>query len=84
LPGSTGWRASSTPARRRTPPYETAARLLPKTLEEGLGALREDQCLIEGFGKDFIDYFVRIKEAELARYGSEVTEWEQKEYFELF
>ena len=65
-------------------PYETAAPLLPKSLEEALAALREDACLAEGFGKSFIDYFLRIKQAEIARYQSEVTEWEQKEYFELF
>ena len=65
-------------------PYETAAPLLPKSLEEALAALREDQCLAHGFGRNFIDYFMRIKEAEIARYHSEVTEWEQKEYFELF
>jgi glutamine synthetase len=43
-----------------------------------------DNCLAEGFGKGFIDYYLRIKEAELARYHAEVTEWEQREYFELF
>ena len=62
----------------------TAAPLLPKSLEEALSALREDTCLAEGFGKSFVDYYLRIKEAEVARYQSEVTEWEHKEYFELF
>jgi glutamine synthetase len=65
-------------------PYETAAPLLPKTLEEALAALREDAALADGFGKGFVDYFIRIKEAEIARSNAEVTEWEQKEYFELF
>ena len=65
-------------------PYEAPAALLPKTLEEALAALRADACFAEGFGKTFIDYYLRIKEAELARYHAEVTEWEQREYFELF
>jgi glutamine synthetase len=65
-------------------PYEVEAPLLPKSLDEALAALREDACLTDGFGKGFIDYFLRIKQAEIARYQSEVTEWEQKEYFELF
>jgi glutamine synthetase len=65
-------------------PYETAAPLLPKTLDEALAALRADAVLATGFGKSFVDYYLRIKEAEIARYHSEVTEWEQKEYFELF
>ena len=65
-------------------PYENKAPLLPKTLAEALAALRQDSCLIEGFGRHFIDYYVRIKEAEIARFQSEVTDWEQREYFELF
>ena len=65
-------------------PYEAQAALLPKTLEEALAALRADACFAEGFGKTFIDYYLRIKEAEIARYNAEVTEWEQREYFELF
>jgi glutamine synthetase len=65
-------------------PYEVAAEPLPKSLEEALAALRGDTCLAAGFGEDFIAYYLRIKEAELARYRAEVTEWEQREYFELF
>jgi len=65
-------------------PYETAAPFLPKSLEEALMALRQDACFAEAFGQSFIDYFLRIKEFEIARCQAEVTEWEQKEYFELF
>src|SRR5215510_6794826 len=65
-------------------PYETQAPLLPKTLEEALAALAEDRCFAEGFGQAFVDYYLTIKRAELARYHAEVTEWEQKEYFDLF
>lgn len=65
-------------------PYETKAPLLPKTLDEALTALSEDRCFADGFGQGFIDYYLTIKRAELARYHAEVTEWEQKEYFELF
>ncbi len=65
-------------------PYEAKAQLLPKSLEEALNALRQDSCLIEGFGRNFVDYYIRIKEFEIARYQSEVTDWEHREYFELF
>jgi glutamine synthetase len=65
-------------------PYETDAPLLPKQLDEALRALRNDSCLADGFGRTFIDYYLRIKESEIARYQAEVTEWEQREYFELF
>ena len=65
-------------------PYETAAPFLPKSLEEALTALRQSTCFAEGFGPAFIDYYLRIKQFEIARFEAEVTEWEQKEYFELF
>jgi glutamine synthetase len=65
-------------------PYETAAPFLPKSLEEALTALRQDACFAAGFGQSFIDYYLRIKQFEVARCQAEVSEWEQKEYFELF
>jgi glutamine synthetase len=65
-------------------PYEAQALHLPKSLEEALRALRNDSCLADGFGRSFIEYYLRIKEAEIARYQAEVTEWEQREYFDLF
>jgi glutamine synthetase len=71
-------------------PYETKAQLLPKDLGEALAALRSSEIFGEAFGKNFVDYYAHIKEAELARFkaeasaGSEVTVWEQNEYFDLF
>jgi glutamine synthetase len=65
-------------------PYEAAALHLPKNLDEAMRALRNDACLSDGFGRSFIDYYIRIKEAEITRYQAEVTDWEQREYFDLF
>ncbi|MGH8674814.1 MAG: glutamine synthetase, partial [Burkholderiales bacterium] len=65
-------------------PYETQAQMLPHTLAEALGALRADECLAAGLGRAFIDYYCTIKEAEIARFNLEVSEWEHREYFELF
>ena len=42
------------------------------------------QLLHDAFGASFIDYYVRIKIAEIEQFQSEVTDWEQREYFELF
>ena len=67
-----------------TTPYELDAVPLPKTLSEALAALRRDECLCTGLGTRFVDYYCRVKEAEIARFNMEVTEWEQREYFELF
>jgi glutamine synthetase len=72
-------------------PYETDAEPMPKSLGEALEALRTSGCFRKGFGDGFVDYYLRIKDAEIARYRSEekadtqdVTRWEQKEYFDLF
>jgi glutamine synthetase len=65
-------------------PYEAQAEKLPATLSEALECLRGDTVLAEAFGRTFIDYYTRIKEAEIARFNSEVSEWEHREYFDLF
>lgn len=65
-------------------PYESNGALLPRTLGEALAALRADAVLREALGAGFVDYFCRIKEAEIARFNLEVSEWEQREYFDLF
>ena len=65
-------------------PYEAKAQALPHTLGEALAALREDEVLREGLGETFVDYYCRIKEAEIARFNLEVSDWEHREYFDLF
>jgi glutamine synthetase len=65
-------------------PYETSAPALPRSLGEALQSLRENTPLRNAFGTGFVDYFIRIKEAELARFEQEVSEWEHREYFDLF
>lgn len=72
------------PGPRADSPYETTAPLLPTTLADAIKALRDNACMRDGFGSEFVDYYVRIKEAELARFKAEVTEWEHREYFDLF
>ena len=84
-------------AKRRDPgpsadtPYETEAPPLPKSLGEALASLRASEMFRKNLGAAFVDYFVHIKEAELARFTAEsaagegdVTAWEQNEYFDLF
>ncbi len=73
-------------------PYETKAPMLPQDLGEALEALRASAVFRHGFGDAFVDYFVRLKQAEFARFKSEaggttdgdVTAWEHNEYFDLF
>jgi glutamine synthetase len=65
-------------------PYEAKADPLPRTLEEALQHLRASKTLRDGFGAAFVDYYCRIKEAEIARFNLEVSDWEHREYFDLF
>ena len=71
-------------------PYETKAPPLPKDLGEALAALRDSALFRNSFGAAFVDYFVHLKQAELARFNAEtdgadeVTAWEQNEYFDMF
>jgi glutamine synthetase len=65
-------------------PYETKAALLPKTLREAVDALKSDAFFRDAFGAEFIDYYTHIKNAEIERFQAEVSEWEQREYFEMF
>jgi glutamine synthetase len=65
-------------------PYETQAPLLPKTLREAVTALKDDAFFREALGPEFVDYYVHIKNAEIERFQAEVSDWEQREYFEMF
>jgi glutamine synthetase len=65
-------------------PYETQASPLPKSLREAVSALQEDPFFREAMGSELVDYYVHIKNAEIERFQAEVTEWEQREYFEMF
>jgi glutamine synthetase len=65
-------------------PYEAKAPLLPRNLPEALQALRESKVFRAALGEKFVDYYLHIKDAEVARFFSEVTDWEEREYFDLF
>ncbi|MCX7959953.1 MAG: glutamine synthetase family protein [Burkholderiales bacterium] len=65
-------------------PYDSQAPRLPRTLEEAIGELRRDTVLCAALGAEFVDYYCRVKDAEVARFNLEVSDWEQREYFELF
>jgi len=73
-------------------PYEEKAQMLPRSLSEAIGHLKASRPLREGMGSTFVDYYCRIKEAEIERFklaskdagdDREVSEWEHREYFDL-
>jgi glutamine synthetase len=82
--GLDGIRHKLDPGPSADAPYDTKAELLPKSLAEATAALRQSAFFREAFGSEFIDYLLTIKEAEVARFLSEVTDWEQREYFEMY
>jgi glutamine synthetase len=80
------------PPLSRTPYEEKKADLLPRSLAEALGHLKASKPLREAMGSTFVDYYCRIKEAEVERFDlankdaaddREVSEWEHREYFDL-
>jgi glutamine synthetase len=64
-------------------PYAGAGESLPTSLGEALAALRADATLCEAFGRDFIDYFTRIKQSEQQRFDAaeDPEEFQRREYF---
>jgi glutamine synthetase len=65
-------------------PYETRAAALPKTLREAVDALKDDAFFRDALGAGFVNYYIHIKNAEIERFQAEVSDWEQREYFEMF
>ena len=64
--------------RRATMPLRVRSRITQ------LVALGEDKALRAGLGDFFVDYYLKLKQAEIDRFNSEVSDWEQREYFSLF
>jgi glutamine synthetase len=65
-------------------PYATNAEPLPTNLMDAVQLLDDSALFREAFGDRFVDYIVHIKRAEIARFLSNVTDWEHREYFEMF
>jgi glutamine synthetase len=84
LTGLDGMENRLAPATPSDAPYETAAEPLPRSLMEACAALRESAFYRRKLGDTFVDYMLTLKESEISRYLSEVTDWEHREYFEMF
>jgi glutamine synthetase len=76
-------------------PYAQEAEPLPTSLGEAITALEGDSMFRRAFGDAFVDYYLMMKRAEWARYqeavverpppeGSVVSDWEMREYFEVY
>ena len=66
-------------------PYaDTDRAVLPRSLMEAVSALKTSALFREKMGNDFIEYMVALKEFEISRFLSYVTDWEHREYFEMY
>ncbi len=93
--GLAGIESDLEPPPADTEPYAAERPRLPKSLPEALDALEKEPLFRRELGATFIDYFVKLKRTEAARYeraldeaggasGDEPTAWEQNEYFDFF
>ena len=82
--GLDGLKRTADPGPSADKPYETKAAMLPRTLADSLVALRESKVLRAGLGDFFVDYYAKLKQAEIDRFNLEVSDWEQREYFSIF
>lgn len=84
LAGLDGIDTAKDPGPSADTPYEAKAPMLPRSLREAVIALKEDSFFPRVFGSELIDYYTHIKEAEIARFQENVTDWEHREYFSDF
>ena len=65
-------------------PYSGDATRLPASLIEAVAELEDSRLFRSAFGDELVDYICTIKKAEIGRFLSEVTDWEQREYVQTF
>lgn len=82
--GLAGLAARQEPPPPADAPYEVEAPMLPTTLGAAIDALTGGHLLRAAFGAEFIEHYATIKRAEVRRYETAVTDWEMKEYFDIF
>jgi glutamine synthetase len=64
-------------------PYADEAPRLPASLMEALDELEADPVFAAGLGRDVVSWIAHLKRAEVTRYLEAVTDWEQREYYDL-
>ena len=57
---------------------------LPRSLMESISALEKSKLFQASFGETFVNYYLGLKQHEIHRFLSTVTDWEHQEYFERY
>ncbi len=77
-------------------PYAAENPALPQSLLLAISSLSQSELFRQKMGQQFINFIIKMKQSEINRYleavadqstddySKQVTDWEQREYFELF
>lgn len=84
ISGMDGMERGLEPPAPTATPYQADAPRLPQSLGAAVAALRADAAFRTALGETVVAWYAKIKEAEFDRYLRHVSDWEQREYFELF
>ena len=85
MAGRLGLEAKEEPPPDADSPYgEEAGPPLPTNLGQAVECFAGSTAFRQALGDEFVDYLVGIKQAEWDRFLATVTDWEHKEYGELF
>jgi len=85
LSGLDGIKNRLTPPPPTESPYEPeGGELLPRTLGEAIDHFDTSAMFRNTLGDTIVDYLVTLKRSEWNRFNTTVTDWEQREYFDLF
>jgi glutamine synthetase len=64
--------------------YSADVPLVPATLEEAVRHFENSDLMRRELGNEFVNYLTTVKRKEISRFNAAVTDWEQREYFEVF
>jgi glutamine synthetase len=82
--GLDGLRRELDPGQPTKEPYTSNQPPLPASLMEAVDELDRDEFFRQAFGDIFVDYILRVKRFEIGRFFEHITDWEQREYFEMY
>ncbi len=84
IAGRAGIAAGADPGAPVTAAYLSDRAVLPGSMMEALTAFENDAVLRAELGETFHHYFQAMKQFEVNRFLSAVTDWEHQEYFEIY
>lgn len=82
--GLDGIRRRLDPGDPESAPYESTRARLPRSLMDAVASLQGSEFFRKSFGDRFVDYILAVKQSEIDRFLSHVTDWEHREYFEVY